>query len=123
MVHAMTAHVRANHHALAEALRDRVVDGPGESDRAIRRAAAERSAGGGPAMANPYDALAHQIDEASHRVTDAQVASVLRAAGSEKAAFEIVVAAATGAGLLRWRQATKILNEATDAAAGNRPRR
>jgi hypothetical protein len=118
----MTAPERANHEALAEALRTRIVDGPGESDRALRHAAAERSAGGAT-MAEPYDALACQIGAASYRVTDAQVASAAAAAGSEKAAFEIVAAAAVGAGLVRWRQALKALNEASDAPARNRARR
>jgi hypothetical protein len=39
--------------------------------------------------------------------------------GSEKAAFEIIVAAAMGAGLLRGRSAIKVLDEASDASAGN----
>jgi len=114
----MTTQTHADHDALAKALRDRVLGGPGQSDDALRQAAAERSAGG-PTMAEPYDALAREIGEASYRVTDAQVASVLQAAGSEKAAFEIIAAAAVGAGLLRWQQAVKALNEAKDAPAGN----
>src|ERR1700730_13908035 len=47
----------------------------------------------------------------------------LRATGSEKATFEIIAAAAVGAGLLRWRQGIKVLDEAADAPAGNRTRR
>ena len=105
---------RPDHRALAEALRRRVLDGPGETDRVIRQAAAERAAGG-PALAAPYDDLARQIGESAARVTDEQVADVLRATGSEKAAFEIIAAAALGAGLLRWRQAIKVLDEAADA--------
>ena len=61
--------------------------------------------------------LARQIGEAAHRVTDAQVSSVLMATGSEKATFEIIMAAALGAGLPRWQQAMKVLDEATDAPA------
>jgi hypothetical protein len=38
-------------------------------------------------------------------------------AGSEKAAFELIAAAATGAGLFRWQHAIKALEEATDASA------
>jgi len=114
----MTTQTHADHDALAKALRDRVLDRPGESDRALRQAAAQRSASG-PAMAEPYDVLVREIGEASYRVTDAQVASVLQAAGSEKAAFEIIAAAAVGAGLLRWQQAVKALNEAKNAPAGN----
>ena len=37
---------RPDHRALAEALWRRVVDGPGETDRVIRQATAERAAGG-----------------------------------------------------------------------------
>jgi hypothetical protein len=109
---------RPDHRALAEALRYRVLQGRGMSDYATRKAAADRAAGG-PAMAAPYDDLASRIGECSHRVTDAQVEGVVRAAGSEKAAFEIIAAAAMGAGLMRWRLAVKALDESSDASAGN----
>jgi len=105
-----------DHRALAEALRRRVLDGPGETDRAVRQAAAQRATGG-PAMDAPYDDLARQIGESAAGVTDEQVASVLRATGSERAAFEVIVAAALGAGLLRWRQGIKALGEVADAPA------
>lgn len=119
----MSPQAHPDHAALAKALRDRVIDGPGQSDRALRQAAAERAAGGA-AMAEPYDTLARSIgDDAAYRVTNGQVASVLQAAGSEKAAFEIIAASAVGAALLRWQQAIKALDEAKNAPAGNRPRR
>src|ERR1700724_391461 len=105
---------RPDHRGLAEALRRRVLDGPGKTDRAVRQAVAEM-AGGGPPPEAPYDALARQIGESAAGVTDEQVASVLRAMGSEKAAFEVIAAAALGAGLLRWRQGIKALEEATNA--------
>jgi hypothetical protein len=71
-------------------------------------------------MAAPSDDLASRIGECSHRVTDAQVEGVVQAAaGSEKAAFEIIAAAAMGAGLMRWRLAVKALDESSDASAGN----
>jgi hypothetical protein len=109
---------RPDYGTLAEALRYRVLDGPGASERTIRKAAADRAAGG-PAMAVPYDDLASLIGESAHRVTDAQVQSVVQVAGNEKAAFEVIAAAAVGAGLLRWRLAVKVLNEASDASARN----
>jgi hypothetical protein len=112
----MTTTSRPDHRGLAEALRHRVLDGPGTTDRAVRRATAERAAGGA-AMDAPYDALARQIGESAFGVTDEQVASVLRTTGSEKAAFEVIAAAALGAGLLRWRQGIKALDEVTDAPA------
>ena len=105
-----------DHHALADALRRRVLDGPGETDPALRQTTAERAAGG-PAVKAPYDHLARQIGASAAGVTDEQVASVVQATGSEKAAFEVIAAAALGAGLLRWRQGIKVLNEATDAPA------
>jgi hypothetical protein len=107
---------RPDHRALAEALRRRVLDGPGRTDRAVRQATAERATGGA-AMEAPYDDLARQIGESAAGVTDEQVASVLRATGSEKAAFEVIAAAALGAGLLRWQQGIKVLDEVTDAPA------
>lgn len=107
---------RTDHRALAEALRRPVLDGPGMIDRTLRRAIAERAAGG-PDIAAPYDDLARQIGESAAGVTDEQVANVLQATGSEKAAFEVIAVAALGAGLLRWRQGIKALDEATDALA------
>ena len=41
----------------------------------------------------------------------------IAATGSEKATFEIIMAAAVGAGLSRWQQAMKVLDEATNAPA------
>jgi hypothetical protein len=107
-----------DHGALAEALRHRVLEGPGVSDPLIRKAAAERACGAQSSAAS-YDDLARQIGESSDRVTSAQVEQLVRETGSEKAAFEVIAAAATGAGLLRWRLAIKVLNEASDASAGD----
>jgi hypothetical protein len=105
---------RSDHHSFAETLRRRVLEGPGETDPVLRQRVAA-SAAGGPPIEAPYDDLARQIGDAAYRTTDAQVASVLAAAGSEKAAFELIASAATGAGLLRWQQAIKALGETGDA--------
>jgi hypothetical protein len=107
---------RPDHSAFAERLRHRVLDGPGMSDRATRKAAAER-ASGGQAVAASHDDLVRQIGVASHRVTSAQVERLVSEVGGEKAAFEVIVAAAMGAGLLRWRSAIKVLDEVGDASA------
>jgi hypothetical protein len=112
----MKVSIRPDHRELAEALRRRVLEGPGETRPDLRLALAERAAGG-PASKAPFDELARQIGEAAYRVTDAQVSSVLTATGSEKATFEIIAAAALGAGLLRWEQAMKVLDEVTNASA------
>jgi hypothetical protein len=112
----MKSSSRPDHDSFAQTLRSRVLEGPGETDPALRQRVAARAAGGPPIEA-PYDDLARQIGEAAYRTTGGQVASVLAAAGSEKAAFELIVTAATGAGLLRWQQAIKALEEISDALA------
>lgn len=112
----MKASNRPDHRALAEVLRRRVLEGPGETRPQVRQAVAQRAAGG-PPSGSAFDELARQVGEAAHRVTDAQVGSVLTATGSEKATFEIIVAAALGAGLSRWQLAMKALDEATNAAS------
>ena len=72
---------RPDHSALAEALRYRILEGPGVSDRATRKAAAERASGGQPIAAS-YDDLVRQIGELSYRVTSAQVERLVSEMGS-----------------------------------------
>jgi hypothetical protein len=105
---------RAEHAALADALRRRVLEGTGETSPVLRQTVAASATGGLPAPP-PYDELARQIGEAAYRTADEQVANVLRATGTEKAAFEVIFAAAVGAGLFRWRRAIEVLDEATNA--------
>jgi len=108
-------HGHPDHRALAEVLRKRVLEGPGITDNALRQAMAKRAAGG-PAVAEPaYDDLALQICQAAYNVTDEQVKKVVQKTGNEKAAFELIVAAAVGAGLYRWQKGLSILDEATGA--------
>lgn len=99
---------------MAEALRRRVLDGPGETDAGLRRAVAASAADGRVLAPPPYGELARQLGEAASGTTDEQVAAVVRAAGSEKAAFEVILAGAVGAGLFRWRQGMNALDGATD---------
>jgi hypothetical protein len=103
------------HTELAERLRTRVTEG-GILDRALRVGVMVRG-GGGPPVAEPYDALAHQIGQAATGVTDAQVAAVRAVAGSDKATFEVVLSAAVGAGLRRWDAAERAIEGAGDATA------
>jgi hypothetical protein len=105
--------VHPDHRALADAVQRRVLDGPGATNAALRRRMAERAAGGPPLEA-PYDDLARQIGQAAYKVTDAQVARVVGRTGGEGAAFELIVAAALGAGLHRWRRGLKALEEAAE---------
>lgn len=106
--------MQTDHRAQAEALRRRVLEGPGETKPVLRQAAAA-AATGGPPMPSPYDELARQIGQAASCTTDRQVSDVVTAAESEKAAFEIVVAAAVGAGIFRWQRAIEALDEVPDA--------
>jgi hypothetical protein len=105
-----------SHRHRAEALRTAMAGDTGITVAALRTAVAARAAGG-PSIAEPYDHLARQIGDASYRVTDAEVAAVREAAGSDKAAFEIVMSACIGAGLARWDAAARVIAEATDAPA------
>jgi len=100
-----------DHRALAEALRRRVLEGPGATDMALRQAVANRATGG-PAIGEPFDRLSVRIGEASYKVTDEQVKRLVAEVKSEKAAFEIIVSAAVGAGLYRWRRGLDVLTNA-----------
>jgi uncharacterized peroxidase-related enzyme len=92
-----------DHRAQADIVRQRILFGPGKTEATLRQAMAERASGGSP-FSSPYDDLARQIGEAAYKVTDEQVAKVVIEAGSEKAAFELIMAAALGVGLHRfWR--------------------
>ena len=95
-----------DHQDFADALRAAVSADTGVTDTSLRTAIAA-----GSPVDEPYDALARQIRDASHRVTDAEVAAVRDVAGSDKAAFEVVITAAIGAALLRFDRAM----EAADA--------
>jgi uncharacterized peroxidase-related enzyme len=102
-----------DHRALAEALCKRVLEGPGITGIALRQAMAKR-AGGGPAVEEAaYNDLAQQIGRAANNVTDEQVKKVVEKAGNEKAAFELIVAAAVGAGFYRWEKGLGIMQEVT----------
>ena len=105
---------RVSHAELAEALRRRVLDGPGDTPPALRQMAAKAATGS--AADGPAGTLARQIGKASYAVSNAEIAAVLAQTGSERATFEIVAAAAMGAGLLRWKQGLAAIEEADDAA-------
>lgn len=102
-----------SHHEYAAALRSRV-DESGTVDRELRVVALDGVSEGGVAPA-PYSMLIRQIWNDSSRVTDAQVEAVRVASGSEKDAFELVLASAIGAGLIRWEAAVHSIGEAEDA--------
>jgi len=112
----MSTATEESHRHRAETLRTAMAGNTAITEAVLRTGVAARAAGG-PPVAEPYDDLARQIGEASYRVTDAEVAAVREAAGSDKAAFEIVMSACVGAGLARWDAAARVIVEATDASA------
>jgi uncharacterized peroxidase-related enzyme len=100
-----------DHRTLADTARQRALFGPGKTDATLRQAMAERATGG-PPLISPYDDLARQIGEAAYKITDEQVAKVVEEAGSEKATFELMMAAALGAGLHRFWRGLSVLEAA-----------
>jgi hypothetical protein len=101
---------------MALALRRRVEDS-GIIPESLRKAALAVGGGSDGELPEPYNALVQTIGEASYRVTDRLVDAVLEAAGSEKAAFEVIMSASIGAGLRRWDAASRVIEEAADAAS------
>ena len=110
----MAATGPTDHRSRADALRRRIATASGLTPNELRRAALERSADG-PPLVPPYDALVTQIGIAAYRVTDAQVSAVRSALGRDKAAFEVVMSAAVGAGLMRFDRAMQAAKDASDA--------
>jgi len=100
-----------DHRTFANNLHERIFEGPGVTDKILRQKVGKR-ASGGPNIEQPFDKLALTIGNAAYKVTNEQVANAVRAAGSEKAAFELITAAAVGAGLYRWQTGIKMLDEA-----------
>ena len=85
------------HAALRDRALERVLHGPGESDPALRQAAAEDR--GLPA---DLQALVDKIHRHAYKVTDEEVAR-LQAARGDDVMFELVVSAAMGASWHRLR--------------------
>jgi hypothetical protein len=94
------------HAALRERVLQTVLRGPGESDTAIRLAAAERT--GVPA---DLQALVDKIHDHAYRVTDDDVAQ-LQAKYGDDPLFEIIVSAALGASRQRLLAGLNALNDA-----------
>ena len=103
---------RTDHATLAARLELRIFSEPADTPADLRRAIGERAAGGAPTAA-PYDDIARQIGEAAYRVTDAQVIALRAQAGTERATFELIAAAAIGAAMKRWHKGSAAIAEAT----------
>ncbi len=102
-----------SHQDLAAALRARVVE-TGALPQELRVLALDGDSEKAPP---PYRELIRLVRDESSRVTDAHVDAVRVAAGSEKEAFEVVLASAIGAGLERWQVAAHAIREAGDASS------
>jgi len=92
---------------LFEKLRRNVVDGPGELDPRVRRAA---FAGDDvPASAAAY---VEKVRAHAYKVTDEDVAALRAAGWTEEAIFELTIATALGAGLSRREKARAAMRAA-----------
>jgi alkylhydroperoxidase family enzyme len=83
------------HATLRDRVLDRVLDGPGESDPAIRRAAAE-----GRGVPAELQSLVDKIHRHAYKVTDEEIAELQKRYGDDQL-FEIIVSAALGASRAR----------------------
>jgi hypothetical protein len=92
--------------ALRDRVLERVLTGPGESDPAVRTAAAE-----GRASSAELQALVDKIHQHAYKVTDAEVAR-LEAIHGDDALFEIIVSAALGASRERLLAGLRALDDA-----------
>jgi hypothetical protein len=94
------------HAKLRDELFDQVLNGPGESDRVLRRSAAEN-------LTVPADLqlLANKVHWHAYQVTDDDVAHAQAKYGDD-ALFEIIVSAALGASRKRLAAGLAALEEA-----------
>ena len=94
------------HAVLRDRALDRVLNGPGESDPAVRNAAAA-----GKGVPAELQALVDKIHRHAYRVTDEDIAKLQATYGDDRM-FEIVVSAALGASRQRLFAGLKALEEA-----------
>jgi len=94
------------HASLRDSVLKRVLDGAGESDPAVRRAAAKGN--GAPTDLQP---LVDKIHRHAYKVTDEDIARAQAKYGDDKM-FEIVVSAALGASWNRLFAGLKALDKA-----------
>ncbi|MFL5580102.1 MAG: hypothetical protein ACJ8AO_06995 [Gemmatimonadaceae bacterium] len=94
------------HAPLRDAALHSVLEGPGESDPAVRQAAAE-----GVGSSAELQALVDRIDRHAYRVTDEEIARLQAVHGDDRL-FEIIVSAALGASRRRLEAGLRALDEA-----------
>src|ERR1700737_627451 len=96
------------HASLRDRVLESVLQSPGESDPAIRRAAAE-----GAGVLSDIKSLLDKIHRYAYKVTDEDIARAQEKYGDDQM-FEIVVSAALGASRQRLLAGLKALEEAGD---------
>ncbi len=96
-----------------ERLEERVLEGPGHTDAALRRAAAS-----GRDLPSPLRAYVDKVRRHAYRLTDEDVAGLLQAGYTDDQLFEITASAALGAARERLLAALSALEEADAPAKG-----
>lgn len=94
------------HAALRDKVLAQVLQGPGESDPALRQAAADNSG-----LSGELQQLIAKVHAHAYKVTDADIARLQSAYGDDKL-FEIIVSAALGASRQRLVAGLDALAEA-----------
>lgn len=83
---------------LLDRMKDRLLNGPGDVDASVRRAAFQGDAAGVP---EAVAGLVEKIRLHAYKVTDSDIAAAKAAGWSDSQLFELFVATAAGAGLHR----------------------
>lgn len=96
-------HISDPHARLRDQVLDRVLDGAGESDSAIRHAAAE-----GEGLPSDLQPLIDKIHKHAYKVTDEDLARLQPTYGDDKL-FEMIVSAALGASRKRLDAGLRVL--------------
>ena len=102
----MTPKVPDPHAPLRDRVLHTVLDGPAETDPALRYAAAE-----GVGMADDLRVLVEKIHRHAYKVTDEEVAALQAKYGDDRM-FEVIVSAAVGASRQRLMAGLRALEEA-----------
>ncbi|ONI88696.1 hypothetical protein ALI144C_06665 [Actinosynnema sp. ALI-1.44] len=94
---------------LVENLRHAVLDGPGHTDPADRKAAAT-----GDSLTEPWSSYTLKVRASSYRVTDADMETLAAAGHTQDEIFEMTVAAAVGVALTEYDAGQRALTRSPD---------
>ncbi|MEY2431736.1 MAG: hypothetical protein QOC92_1461 [Acidimicrobiaceae bacterium] len=90
-------------------LRERVVDGPAELDRGVRRAAFS-----GDRVPTEAQAYTDKVRRHAYKVTESDITGLRAAGWTEEAIFELTIVTAVGAALSRLDMAMAVLAQARE---------